>query len=230
MSSLYAQNTEIWTEELRPGEVKTVVQDLSSDNLEELQAIQARFCNDPKTLTRDLSLQIRPGATKEICIAIHNISTAPVQLSRWFSEAKNNDVWVLVCGGDMGNKNQFSQFITPRPSTGITIPAGTTTIKTFRYTASRQASGIIAGCFGYQMAQEEEIQPGEMFKVVPRKVGYISMQVTWEVYTLGRRDKIQYFYTDNQSWILQIIIAILACWLLITVVKTIRHYQHNPKK
>lgn len=226
---LYAQNTEIWVE-VRPGEVKTVIQDLSSDNLADLQSIQSRFCNDPKNMTRDLSLDIRPGQTKDICIAFHNTSNEPVQLIRWFSEATNNDVGVLVCGWDISNTNNFSKNITPHPTTGIIIPAQNTITQRFRYTSSQQASGIIAGCFGYQLAQTEEIKPGEMFIVVPRKVGYISMQVTWEVYTLGRRDKIQYMYTDNQKWILQIIVAILACWLLITVVKTIHHYQKKPKK
>ena len=49
-----------------PGKNNTVVQNIDSDSINDLQSIQSMFCNDKK-LTKELMLKMRPGQRKEIC-------------------------------------------------------------------------------------------------------------------------------------------------------------------
>lgn len=231
---VYAQDTTKDLDNyLEPGQVKTVIQDISSDNLQSLQNIQARFCNDEKNLTRDITLEMRPGQRKEICIVVNNLSQESVWLVWWFTQANKNDVDVLVCGWDMSTTNDFAKAISPRPTSEITIPAGGSTIHRFIYTAPHNATGDQAGCFGYQMQQQEEREPGAMFAVIPRKVGYINIHISGERYPFWRVNNLATLYTNHKQIILKTIIAILSVWLFITIIKTIKQStkdKKSPKK
>lgn len=212
-----------------PGETKIITQDLNSDNMTELQSTQARFCNDNE-VTKFVALDIRPWQRKEICVVLGNISDKPVNVLLWFSAGTLNKDKSPVCDGDESNKNSFAKQILPSITTGITIPASGSIIQKFWYVAPKTASGTVLGCFGFKINKQEQIQPGKMFLIVPRKVGYIYMNVTGSVYNFGRRDDIKNTYTTNKQGILKVIIGVLAIWLILTVVQTGKKKEKNNKK
>ena len=213
-----------------PGETKKITQDLGSDNMTDLQKIQSRFCNDEK-ITKDLKLFVRPWQRKEICIAFANQSDKPISLLFWFSEGTFTKEWGPVCKSDI-EQNNFSKHIKNSTITWITIAASGTNIQKFTYVASKNASWNIFGCFGYQIAQQEKIKEGNMFLIVPRKVGYISINIIWSVYRFWRRDDIKDVYTLHKSSILKGIVAILALWIIVSIFQTAKKKEkkHHKKK
>lgn len=226
-----AQTNTSWTVAnniVTPGETKTVVQDLGSDNMSDLQDIQSRFCNDNQ-VTKDLKLTMRPWQRKEICVIFSNPSTTPKDILFWFSEWILKD-WAPICQADMTPKNTFSKQIKNNSVTGMTLPASWTIIQRFTYIAPKDTTWSVFWCFGYQMSKSESIKEGNMFLIVPRKVGYIYVNITWNAYHFGRRDDIKYTITDNKQTILKIIIAILAVRLVMTIVKTSKKKEAPKKK
>jgi hypothetical protein len=83
--------------------------------------------------------------------------------------------------------------------------------------------------------KQEQIKPGAMFLIVPRKVGYIYINATWSVYNFGRLDDIKNVYISNRSIILKIIIGILAIWIVMSIItigkkgKKTKKVQKNKK-
>lgn len=215
----FAQNT--WTKPdnfVQPGEKKVVTQDLGSENMSDLQAIQSRFCNDD-VVTKDLNVSLRPWQRKDICVVFSNQSSEPKDITFWFSEGVLKD-WAPICQSDMTTGNTFAKYIVNDTTTGITLPVSGSIVQKFTFVAPKNASWNVFWCFWYQMSQQEKIKEGNMFLIVPRKVGYMYVNITWDAYNFGRRDDMKYSYTTNKSMILKVIIAILAVWLVVTIVKT----------
>ncbi len=190
-----------------PGETKTISPDLNSESITDIQNIKARFCNDDE-LTQFLDLEMRPWERKEICVILGNDSDTPANVLLWFSEWVINEDNAPICDGDDSNKNNFAKQIVPRITTGVIVPAYGNIIQKFWYTAPKSASGNVFGCFGFKNNKEEKIESGKMFLIVPRKVGYIYINITWDVYNFGRRDNIKYTCTTNKQTILKKIIGI----------------------
>ena len=228
----FAQNTNIsWTKTenfVQPGQNKVVTQDLGSDNMTDLQSIQSRFCNDD-VVTKDLNISLRPGQRKDVCIVFSNPSSEPKNITFWFSEGALKD-WAPICQADMTTGNKFAKYILNNTATGITLPVSGSVIQKFTFVAPKSASWTIFGCFGYQMGQQEKIKEGNMFLIVPRKVWYIYVNITGNVYNFGRRDGMKNSYSTNKSTILKVIIAILAIWLVVTIVKTDKKSERKQSK
>ena len=201
-----------------PGKTKIITQDLGSDSMTKLQNIQSRFCNDDK-ITKDLKMVVRPWQRKEICIAFANQSDKPANISFWFTEWTFGEKWP-VCQLDMSTSNSFAKHIINNTRTWITLPASGAIIEKFTYLVPRAASGNMFGCFGYQINQQETIKDGNMFLIVPRKVWYIYINITWSVYNFWRRDNMKDVYAGNKAIILKILIGILAIWLIISIIQT----------
>lgn len=212
-----------------PWETKTIVQDLGSENMIELDKIQSRFCNDDK-VTKDLKVSMRPGQRKEICVAFANQSDSPINILFWFSEGTFTQEWGPVCQADTNKENGFAKYISQNELTWTTIPASGMVIQRFTYIAPKNASWDIFGCFGYQMGKQEKIKEGNMFLIVPRKVGYIYINLTWSVYNFWRRDDTKDIYTRNSSSILKGIIAILGLWIIITIIQISSKKEKINKK
>lgn len=229
----FAQETNIsWNvieNTVTPGETKIITQDLGSENMIYLEKIQSKFCNDEK-LTKDLKLSMRPGQRKEICVAFANTSDEPINIVFWFSEGTFTKEWGPVCQGDMSTSNSFSKYILHNETTWARIPATGTMMQKFTYMAPKNASWNLFGCFGYQIGKQEKIKEGNMFLIVPRKVGYISINITWSVYNFWRRDDIKDIYTLNSSSILKTIIAILGLWIIITIIQISTKKEKPHKK
>lgn len=213
---------------VKPGENKIITQDFNSDNMTDLQNIQARFCNDEK-VTKDLELDMRPWQTKDICIVLVNKSDKPIDVSFWFSKGMIKDR-APICDSDMTDENDFSKYISQNTTTGIIVPASGNIIQNFRYSAPKTLSWRTLGCVGYEINRQEQIEPGKMFLIVPRKVGYIYVNITWSVYQFWRRDDLKYTYTTNKQIVLKILIAILAVRLIVTIVKTGKKKEKYTKK
>lgn len=228
----FAQDTgNSWSDEenyVRPGETKIITQDLNSDNIAELQKVQARFCNDKKA-TKDLKLRMRPWQREDICVVLANQSDKPTSVLFWFSKGilKN---WAPICDADMTAQNEFAKYILWNTTTWIMIPASGSIIQTFTYVAPTTASWDMLGCIGYKINKQEQIEPGKMFLIVPRKVGYIYLNITWSVYQFWRRDDMKYGVAANKSGILKIITAIIAVWLAVTIFQTTKKKEKHHKK
>jgi hypothetical protein len=174
---------------------------------------------------------MRPGQRKEICVAFANQWDKPINVVFWFSEGTNTKEWGPVCQGDMSKGNNFSKYILHNEITWATIPATGILIQRFVYVAPKNASWNIFGCFGYQMGKQEKIKEGNMFLIVPRKVGYISINITGSVYQFWRRDGIKDVYTLNKTSILKAIAAILGLWIIVTIIQiSSKKEKHHKKK
>lgn len=213
---------------LKPWEVKTIIQDINTDSMDELQIVQARFCNN-NNLTKDLQLEMRPWERKEICIILSNPSNESIDLLWWFSKGILNNEWTPTCQDNMTG-NEFSKQIIPNIKTGVTIPASGNVVKIFKYISSKNLTWNTFWCFGFKINKEEKIKNGEMFLIVPRKVGYIYVNMTWSVYNFWRRDDIKDVYTTNKQIVLKILIAILAVRLVYTIVQTGKKKEKHPVK
>ena len=180
----FAQETNnFWTSAenyVQPGETKIITQDLNSDNMADLQNIQARFCNNEK-VTKDLELYMRPWQRKDICVALVNKSDKPIGILFWFSKGMIKD-WAPTCDSDMTDKNEFSKHILQNTTTGIMVPASGTVIQNFKYSAPNNLSWRTLGCVGYEINKQEQIESGKMFLIVPRKVGYIYILMLLDLY------------------------------------------------
>ena len=219
----FGQDTNIIPENYIEWEwTKIINQDFDSDNMDALQNVQARFCNNNE-ITKNLSLDIRPWKKEEICIALVNQSELPVNVLLWFSEWIIKD-WANACLADMSNTNNFSKYIDKNLVTGTIIPAKWTIIHKFKYMAPKKWSGSVFGCFGIKINQKEQIKPGKMFLIVPRKVGYIDINITWSVYYFGLRDDIKDIYIINKNNILKGFAFLLLLWIIVTV------FQMSKKK
>lgn len=228
----FAQETsDSWTTAenyVQPGETKIITQDFNSDSMDDIQNIQSRFCNNEE-MTKDLDLSMRPWQKKDICVAFANKSDQPINILLGFSEGILKD-WAPMCDADMTDKNEFSKYILWNPTTWIVIPASGYIIQRFTYMTPKTASGNMLGCIGYKINRQEQIEPGKMFLIIPRKVGYIYMNITWSVYQFWRRDEIKYAGITNKKPILIVIIAILAIRLGATIFKTTKKKKKQHKK
>lgn len=215
---------------LIPGEMKVINQDFNTDNMVDIQNIQARFCNDDK-LTKDVKLDMRPWQREEICVILINQWTKPMPLLFWFTEGTIDDNWIPHCQSDMTNKNEFSKKILQNSITWIIIPASWNIVQKFTYISSKSASWNMLGCFGYKIDKEVVKDTGALFLITPRKVGYIYVHMTWSVYQFWRIDSIKDTYINNKSIILKIIIAILSIRIVITLFQTGKKKEkHHTKK
>jgi len=204
---------------IQSGQTKIITQDLNTDAAQELQNIKAVFC-DPlgrQETTDRLTFEMRPWQRKEICMAFFNIWDKPISLLFWFSEGQINKNGDQVCDGDMTNKNNFSKFILQNPTTEIIVPAQGNVIKRVYYFAPKNSSWEVFGCLAYKLNRPEEIEKGKMFLLVLRKVRYIDINVTWNVYNYWWRDDIKSVYTNNSVNVMRAIVAIIALRIIITI-------------
>ena len=216
------------------GQTKTIIQDinLSTTINADLKIIHAWFCNSSKTndVPRTLTLQMRPWQRREICIAFFNQWDKSTKIVFWFSKGNIDKDWIPKCDADMSTQNEFSRRILNDQTTKIMIPAQGNIIKKVTYLASKSASGNLLGCLGYKLDKEESIEPGNIFLITARKVGYIYVNISWSVYNFWRRDDIKGIYIYNRSSILKIIIGILAIGIIISIFKTDKKKENHHKK
>lgn len=215
-------------------ETKTVTQnlDLAEMTNTSLDNIHARFCSSSEdTLKTWLDLQIRPWQRKEICVVFFNRWDKPIDISFWFAEWSVNKDGSPVCDWDITNSNDFSKFITHNQETGFTLPAQKSIIKKIIYAAPKYVSGNILWCLAYKLSKEEKVNMG-VFLMTTRKVGYMTIAVTWSVYNFWRRDDIKDVYIANRTGILKIIIGVLAVWIIVTIIQPTKKKEksHHKKK
>ena len=219
---------------VQPGEVKIITQDLKQDTVDDLQNIKLNFCNefeDKNIVTRNLKLEMRPWQSKEICVVLSNEWDKTLNIFLWFSSGTVNDAWNMICDDDMTTKNIFSRYILQVPTTGIIVPNHGNVIRKVKYVAPKNSSGNIVWCAVYKLNQEEKIEPGKMFLIVVRKVGYIQINIVWSVYQFWRWDNFKDFYAINKAGILKVIIAILVFWIIVTILQTTKKKEkHHGKK
>jgi hypothetical protein len=79
-------------------------------------------------------------------------------------------------------------------------------------------------CFGYKIDKEEKIKNWNMFLIVPRKVWYIQIDITWDVYNFGRRDDTKKIYIQYERKIFTVIAIIFGIWIIISI------FQKDTKK
>lgn len=217
ISNVFAQQSSISWKNIDNNTItKSVTQDLYSDNITDLNNIQSMFCNDSK-ITKDLTIDLRPWQRKNICIVFINKSNISIPLSFWFSDTIVNNEGLLTC--DV-TKNTFSKSIKNNIITWIIIPVSWTIIQNFTYISSKNTSWNINGCFGYQIDKQEKIKDGNMFLIIPRKVWFIYINITWSVYNFWRRDDIK----ESKNTIFKFIAGVLSVWIIITI------FQKDKKK
>lgn len=218
---------------IEPGKSKTIVQDLNLDTTADLQNIKALFCElgaNKQWLSKELSLELRPWQSKEICIAFFNQWDTPIDILYGFTKWKKMNNGAFVCESNIDEVNDFSKFISHNDMTWVTVPVSGNIIKKMIYTAPRSATGDIYWCLIYKLNRDESIEPGKMFLIKIIKASYITVDITWSVYNFWRRDDIKYAYTDNKEIILKILIGILSVRLLVTIIKTVKKPEHHNKK
>lgn len=234
LSITYAQETnnswDVADNMVKPGETKIITQDLAVDNINALKYIQSKFCNDEE-FTRDLKISMRPGQRKEICVAFANQSDKPISIIYWFSEWILTKEWAPMCQADMSKENAFSEnILRNNKTTGATIPGSGILIQKFTYVVPKNVSWDILGCFGYKATDPGQIKEGNMFLIVPRRVGYIWINITWGVYNFWRRDETKNIYTSNKSSILKVVAGILGIWIIISIIQATKKKEKHTKE
>jgi hypothetical protein len=160
---------------------------------------------------------MRPGQRKEICMVFSNNWNDVKNIAYWFSYGQKDTDWKVVCDSNMSDKNIFSKFISPSPTTWIIIPAHANIVIKVNYLATRDASGVVYWCASYMLNQKREIEPGKMFLIVFRKSNIINIAITWSVYKFWRWDDLKNDTIKN-PFILKIIIGILCIWIIRTII------------
>lgn len=210
-----------WTKSL------TITPDVKEENIQEIRNIWLRFCNDgleTDKLTNQLSLQLRPGQSTDICVIFFNNSMQQEKIRMWFWSGDKKDETVS-CSTNI-SWNEFDAMIYQNFSSDFILSWGEKVVKKIRLHVPKSAMGNIYGCIAYYLPDNYSQNPGDLFGVIVRKAAPIEIAVTWSVYTLWRRDGIK----DNSSFILKVIIAVLAVRIVVTIFQPHKRKEHHKKK
>jgi hypothetical protein len=96
--------------------------------------------------------------------------------------------------------------------------------------APKNSSGEIYWCVTYVEDIPVKIATGAIFALQTRRAGPITVTITWSVYNFWRIDDIKDAYTDNRKIVLEILLGILAIWLVMTIVNTSKKKEKHTKK
>lgn len=217
------------------GETKMVKQAIKWETINDLNFLGARFCNDwleIEKLTKNLQLQIQPGQKKEICMVFANIAPdKPLEVKFQFSPTTIDEKWHIGCMSDRSKENSFAKLIDQTHNTWFIIPANSQVVKRVKmYIPPTYTGQKIYGCLSYKMNKEETMSPWEMFLMVYRKTAPMEITVAGDIYRLWRRDDIKDAYEINKVNIIKVIIAILALWLILTIIQTDKKVKEKVKE
>lgn len=211
---------------------KIIREDLAPDAWANINNIRLRFCNqlDKNIVTTELVTQIRPWKSQEICMIIGNASNKDEMISLWFVQGKIDQQWNMSCDNNTQD-NSFANAIVYKPTTGIIVPASGAIVQKVTYKSSKNDSGEVLGCVTYKTNDTTSPTNTEsMFVVVVRKIAPIYIKITWKPYHFGWVQDIKDIYTHQKTYILKGIIALLALWILITIIQATIPKKVIPKK
>ena len=202
---------------------------------DELNKTSMRYCIDwftPDKLSRMGSLTLQPGKSKDICVVFINNIPKDKEFTIGFSEWTLDGAGLISCDQNMDNNKFLNMMMMPEKTIKIMVASGSTTVTSFKIKIPTTATGNIYGCLAYSLPNSYSKGSGEIFWIFARKVAPIEIIVTWDVYTLGRRDDLKDAYTLNKNRILQSIIAILAIWIIVSIAKVTKKKEekHHHKK
>ena len=203
--------------------------------LDDVHKIAIRYCN--KEIKWDmtnsyLTINMRPGETKDLCVTFINTSEQHQDLTIGFTESIINSVGKQLCNGDLNDKeNAFYKMIyLPQTSIGLSGNNWTFT-QTARIRLPKTATWWnMYGCIGFLLSWAYFKWPNDVLGIRVARNFPMKITVTWDVYNLWRRDDIKDVYTINKTGILKALMAILAIRLLVTIFKSTKKKETTHKK
>ncbi len=219
--SVYAQDAQnTWTQI-----TDNVMASVDPNVMEDMYKIAVHYCNDEIQWDKTnsyLTMEMRPGSSKQLCITMVNASLSDQYLTLWFAESRINEVGKQLCQWDLADeKNNFHKYITLQESE-LYLPASGWTFTQIANIRIPQnvATGDLYWCLGFFLSGAYFKWPNDVLWVRMARHFPLKIVITWDVYNYGRRDDVKYAYIDNKQTILKILIAILAVRLVVTIAKT----------
>lgn len=141
--------------------------------------VALRFCNDPETLEKTISLTTSGQEEKEICMTLINWSSEDSNISISFVDwtVTNDSDQKKACKNDWENQN-FWQYMSIE-SNIINVPAKWQTTFTGILKLPEEAAWEIHGCVTYFIANETNQK--EMFTIMVRRANFIDVFAKWVV-------------------------------------------------
>ena len=201
---------------------------------DELNSTSMRFCIDgfeTDKLSRIGKLTLQPGKSQDICMVFINNLPTDKEFTIGFSEWTINEWGNITCDQNMDNNKMLNMILDmPEITRKIMVASWSNTITHFKMKIPTTATGNIYGCVAYSLPNSYSKNTGDVFWMFIRKVAPIEITITWDVYTLWRWDDLKDVYTTNKNSILQIIVGILAIWIIISIVQTVKKKDKHHKK
>jgi hypothetical protein len=212
-----------------------LLSNVSPWTLDDIYKIGINYCNkDIKwdTTNSYLTIGMRPGQAKNLCITFINTSEHHQDLIVGFTESIINSGWKQLCNWDLANKSNAFYKLIDLKYTDIGLSGNNWTFtQTARIRIPKNTTwGDIYGCIWFYLSWAYFKWPNDVLGVRVARHFPMKITVTWAVYNLWRRDDMKDAYTTNRSGILKIIIAILALWLIVTIVQTSKKKEEHPKQ
>lgn len=214
---------------------ENVMESVDPNVMEDMYKIAIHYCNDEiqgNKTNSYLTIQMRPGESKRLCITVLNGSTNHQDLTLWFTESVINEIGKQLCQGDLADrKNDFHKYIDLKKEDLSLSASGWyyTQIATIRLPKS-VSTGDMYGCLGFFLSGAYFKGPNDVLWVRLTRNFPMKIVVTWDVYTLWRWDDVKYAYTDNKQNVLKIIVGVLAIRLIATIVSVAKKSTKKQQK
>ncbi len=235
LPSAYAEDKKNIVQESWTVIADDVMASVDPNVMEDMYKIAVHYCNDEiqgDKINSYLTIQMRPGSSKQLCITMANASASDQDLTLWFTESLINEVGKQLCQWDLADKNNnFHKYITLEnadlhlPGSGWTF----TQIANIRIPKST-ATWDMYWCLWFFLSGAYFKWPNDVLGVRMARHFPLKIVITGDVYNYGRRDDIKYAYTDNRQTILKIIMGILAIRLVWTIVNTTKKTSETKQK
>lgn len=169
-----------------------------------------------------MTINMRPWATKEVCIAFYNNSSENHELLVGFAEAELNakDATIACDNNESAKDNAFYRLI---DYTGDIVPVsgnGGVSVRYADFHMPKTASGNIYGCVVLFLKDGMSQSQGSMFGVKAARKYPLILHATGSLHTFGWADVIGKGYEEHRSLFRKIVIGILALWLVVNVLQT----------
>lgn len=193
--------------------------------MDDVHKIAIQYCNKEilwDTTNSYLTIGMRPGQTKDLCIAFINTSERHQDLIIGFTPAIINNIGKQLCEGDLWDTTNPFYKMVDLPNTNIALSENNWSFtQTARIKLPKTATwGNIYGCIWFLLSWATFKGPNDVLGIRVARNFPMKIMITWDVYNFWRRDDTKNIYTTNKSSILKIIVVILALLLIKTIVQT----------
>ncbi len=203
---------------------------LNNQNTQDIYDIGIYYCDEGiigKTINSKMTINMRPGATKNVCIAFYNKSPNThdllVGFYAWLLDTKTN---IITCdaNSDRHRLIDFTDNVINVPGNG----GMTTTHAKIRM--PKTASGNMYWCLGFTLSWWYTQKEWNMLGIIFARRFPIVVHATWSIYYFGRRDELKGIYVNKKSGFLKWIIWISIICIIYTIFSISRKKTPSKEK